>query len=158
MKNSGKRQTFATGAVRDSDETKPRIDLISPFFLERVGERMRTGAKTYGERNYELGIPISRSLASLYRHLVKYHAGERDEDHLAGAVCNLVFMIHVEEMVRRGVLPPSLLDLPKYRRHSSYHEEKAKIVPDSGVPTIRFHDDVLARWDDDGGAQPKKLE
>lgn len=37
MNDSGKRETFATGAVRDSAEGKPRADLFSPFAMERIG-------------------------------------------------------------------------------------------------------------------------
>jgi hypothetical protein len=35
-KDSGERQSFETGMVRDTQDGKPRIDLISPFFLKRM--------------------------------------------------------------------------------------------------------------------------
>jgi hypothetical protein len=41
--------------------------------------------------------------------------GDRSEDHLMGVIANATFIAHFEEMIRRGVLPPSLLDMPKYR-------------------------------------------
>jgi hypothetical protein len=36
MNDSGKRQQFSTGAVRDSNEGKPRPELISPIAEERL--------------------------------------------------------------------------------------------------------------------------
>jgi len=51
----------------------------------------------------------------MYRHLLKYQAGATDEDHLAAVFCNCMMILHFEEMLRRGVLPQSLDDLPKYQ-------------------------------------------
>ena len=114
MHDSGVRQAFPTGAVRDTADEKPRPDLTSPFALERLGEWLRLGAVKYQERNWEKGIPISRCVASLSRHLIKYQQGARDEDHMAAVMCNAMFILHNEEMVRRGVLPAELDDMPRY--------------------------------------------
>jgi len=114
MHDSGKREAFASGAVRDTAQDKPRPDLISPFAMERLGEWLRIGAQKYIERNWERGIPLSRTVASLYRHLLKYQQGAADEDHLAAIMCNAMFLTHTEEMIRRGVLPAELDDLPRY--------------------------------------------
>lgn len=46
------------------------------------------------------------------RHLLKFMAGEVDEDHLIAAVWNLMGAVTMEERVKKGVLPPELLDLP----------------------------------------------
>ncbi len=115
MHDGGKRQSFSTGAVRDTAEGKPRPDLISPFALMRLGEWLRLGAEKYNERNWEQGIPIQRCIASLYRHLLAYQAGENDEDHMAAIMCNAMFIIHNEEMIADGVLPAELDDMPVYR-------------------------------------------
>jgi hypothetical protein len=109
-----KQEVFNTGAMRDCDEGKIRPDLVSPFAMERLGELLRLGAAQYSERNYERGMPVSRCLASLYRHLIKFQQGCADEDHLAAVIFNAVAIIHVQEMVKRGVLPDSLLDMPNY--------------------------------------------
>ena len=114
MQDSGERQSFETGAVRDSAEGKSRPDLISPFATERLGNWLLLGSKKYSERNWERGIPVSRTIASLHRHLMKYQQGSKDEDHLAAIMCNAMFILHTEEMVKRGVLPESLLDMPDY--------------------------------------------
>lgn len=59
IKDSGKRQTFATGAKRDTAENKSRPDLISPFAMWRLGEHLRKGDAKYGQ---DLHIPIPRDL------------------------------------------------------------------------------------------------
>jgi hypothetical protein len=82
--------------------------------MERVGAWLGLGAEKYAERNWEKGIPNSRCIASLHRHLMKYQQGMRDEDHLAAIVFNAQAIMHNEEMIRRGVLPESLDDLPDY--------------------------------------------
>ena len=51
MHDSGKRERFASGAVRDTAQDKPRPDLISPFALERLGEWLRIGAERRGQRH-----------------------------------------------------------------------------------------------------------
>lgn len=88
---------FESGAVRDSDANKPRPDLISPWFLLRLGELMKKGAEHYGEHNWCKGIPSSQYFASLYRHLLAYASGKTDEDHLAAMAFNVMGLIHNEE-------------------------------------------------------------
>jgi hypothetical protein len=56
MLDSGKRETFETGAVRDTAEGKPRFDLFSPFAMERIGCWLEQGARKYKPRNWELGM------------------------------------------------------------------------------------------------------
>lgn len=107
-------EQFSTGAMRELSGSRMRPDLVSPFAMQRLGEHLAKGAKKYVERNWEKGIPISRCVESLYRHLLKYQMGERDEDHIAAILCNAMFVAHIEEMVKRGVLPNELLDLPDY--------------------------------------------
>ena len=114
MHDSGKRQEFATGAVRDTADNKPRPDLCSPFAEERRGEWLRLGAKKYKVRNWESGMPFSRFLESLCRHVMKYRQGDRSEDHLAAICFNAEAIMHGEEMVKRNVWPKELDDLPDY--------------------------------------------
>ena len=114
LKSSGSEEKFATGAVRDTATDKPRPDLISPFFKMRVGAWLQAGAVRYAPRNWEKGIGIERCFASLERHLVQWQLGMDDEDHLAAAACNLMFIIHNEEAVKHGILPPEIDNMPKY--------------------------------------------
>jgi hypothetical protein len=98
VKDSGKRENFNTGAVRDTSDGKPRPDLISPFFLKRLGIHMGKGAKKYSAHNWAKGIPNSRCYESCMRHLMQFAMGDRTEDHLAAAAFNIMAMIHNEEV------------------------------------------------------------
>ena len=119
--DSGKREEFSTGAVRDVANLKPRPDLISPFFLMRLGTHLRKGAAKYSEWNWAKGIPSSRCYASCMRHLMAYAMGETDEDHLAAAAFNIMAIIHNEETAGSvRLIPPAedgrLNDMPRFSR------------------------------------------
>jgi len=114
IKKSGKERTFKTGAIRDNCDEKPALELISPIFEERLGNWLQKGAIRYGPRNWEKGIPMEASLASLKRHIRSYQEGKIDEDHLSAAACNIMFLIHTEVMIKRGILPKELAYKPNY--------------------------------------------
>ncbi len=114
MEDSGSRDTFSTGCVRDNGENKPRPDLISPFAKFRLGEWLRLGAEKYDERNWEKGMSISRCLEAIDRHYCQYQMGMRNEDHIAAVMCNAMFIMHYEEMIKIGHLPNTLDDRPSY--------------------------------------------
>ena len=118
LKDSGKREQFSTGAVRDTATDKPRPDLISPFFLERLGEHLRKGAIKYQPWTWAKGIPSSRCYESAMRHLMRYAQGYTDEDHLAAAAFNIMAIIHNEETANnvRLIVEPTdqLNDMPKF--------------------------------------------
>ena len=59
IKDSGDRHEFASGAVRDMQEGKGRCDLLPPAAILRLARHFEAGAKKYGERNWEKGIPIN---------------------------------------------------------------------------------------------------
>jgi len=110
LKDSGDRREFASGAVRDMASDKERPDLMSPFAIRRVGRWLGLGARKYGERNWEKGIPCSVCFASLMRHAFKYAMGWRDEDHLSAIIFNAQAIIHFEETCRAD-----LDDMPHYQ-------------------------------------------
>jgi hypothetical protein len=114
LQDSGQHQQFATGARRDTPADKYRPELISPMFIRRLGAWLAKGAAKYDSRNWEKGIPMDRTMASLLRHINEYREGNTDEDHLAAVACNIMFLIHTEEMVSRGKLPAELNDVPHY--------------------------------------------
>ena len=97
LKFSGKKDTYDTGATRDSSEGKGRYDLISPLFLRRIAIVLEKGAKNHGDNNWQKGIPYSRLIDSAFRHISQFNCGMDDEDHLAQAVTNLMFLIHFQE-------------------------------------------------------------
>lgn len=111
LKDSGERQEFSTGAVRDTATGKGRFDLISPIFLRRLARVLEKGAAKYGERNWEKGQPLGRYLDSALRHINCVLLKQRDEDHAAQAAWNLHALIHTAEMVASGQLPADLDDI-----------------------------------------------
>lgn len=112
LKDSGQRQQWETGSQRDTRAGKGRFDLISPRFVKRLALVLEKGAVKYGDRNWEKGQPLSRYLDSALRHINCYLMGMRDEDHLAQAAWNIHSLIHTQELVWAGQLPPELDDLP----------------------------------------------
>mgnify|MGYP000906022844 CR=1 FL=1 len=96
IKDSGNRHEFESGAVRDMQEGKGRCDLLPPYALLRLARHFEAGAKKYGERNWEKGIPVNSFIDSAMRHTLKYMAGEKDEDHLCAAAWNLVCAMETE--------------------------------------------------------------
>ena len=112
MVDSGAREDFASGAVRDSGTNKVRPDLISPLAELRLGEWCGAGAVKYTPWNWAKGIPASRCFESLKRHVAKYAAGMDDEDHVAAIMWNAMAIIHNEEAVKLGLLPEEMDDMP----------------------------------------------
>ena len=81
LKDSGKRQEFTTGAIRDTAEGKGRYDLISPIATKRLAIVLEKGAKKYSSRNWERGMNLGRLIDSAKRHLDQFLEGNRGEDH-----------------------------------------------------------------------------
>ncbi len=111
VQDSGEREEFDTGSVRDTRKGKGRYDLVSPIGLRRLAVHYENGAAKYGDKNWEKGQPVSRYLDSAIRHLYSYLAGSRDEDHLAAVAWNAFAAIHTIEKVALGELPKELDDV-----------------------------------------------
>ena len=114
VKDSGKRQSFNTGSVRDTNDGKPRFDLISLIALYRLAMHYANGAKKYGDRNWEKGQPLSRYIESAERHLFKEKMGFTDEDHASALIWNIMAYIHTKTLIQTGDLPSELDNMPKY--------------------------------------------
>lgn len=112
VKDSGKRQNFKTGSVRDTQEGKGRYDLLPFYALERLARHFENGANKYNANNWRLGQPLSRYMDSGLRHSFGYLRGETDEDHLAAACWNLMCLMETQEMIEKGLLPKELGDIP----------------------------------------------
>jgi len=95
-KDSGKREEFTSGAVRDTQDNKPRYDLIPPKGLRRVADLYARGAVKYEDHNWRKGMPSTRFMASMMRHAEAYRAGDRDEDHIAAVIFNALALIEFE--------------------------------------------------------------
>lgn len=127
VKDSGKRQEFNTGAVRDDQEDKGRYDLIPPIVEERLAKHYESGAKKYGDNNFRLGMPIKRYVDSARRHLNKYRMGMTDEDHLIAAIWNLAGIVETEYLIGMGFLPEELAD-GNYYSKDVYEREKKELL------------------------------
>ena len=117
-KDSGKREAFETGSVRDTQEGKPRWDLVPWETFERVVGLYTRGAEKYGDDNWRKGQPMKRTLASLFRHLFQWIKGDKDEDHGAAVVWNMLSLMWHEDN------KPELDDI---------HEQTTNNTTDSGV-------------------------
>lgn len=103
-KDSGKRKNFVSGMVRDTDEDKPRYDLIMPengqSMIMRWAELMARGASKYGERNWEKANSeeeLKRFKGSACRHFFQWMRGEEDEDHASAVFFNIQAYEYVKE-------------------------------------------------------------
>lgn len=105
VKDSGERVEYSTGMRRDTDEGKPRYDLVMPLLMEedmltRWAIHMAKGAKKYGDRNWELAHTLEeaqRFRASAFRHFVQWFKGAQDEDHAAAVFFNIQCYEYVKE-------------------------------------------------------------
>lgn len=108
LKDSGVREAFPTGSVRDTREGKGRFDLIPPMALRRLAAVYEKGAAKYGEDNWQKGQPLSRFLDSAMRHTTAVLEGLEDEDHVFQAVWNLIAYAWTKENV--NATPTPVLD------------------------------------------------
>lgn len=91
-RDSGKREHFDSGMVRDTADGKPRYDLIPEPMLTRWAELMERGAKKYGENNWLFAnseAEMNRFRASAWRHFVAWSRGDTDEDHAVAVFYNI---------------------------------------------------------------------
>lgn len=98
-KDSGVRNEYDSGMVRDTNGGKPRFDLMIPkgipfeeLYLTRVARLYERGAVKYAPRNWEKANSqeeLDRALESAFRHFMQWYAGELDEDHAAAVFFNI---------------------------------------------------------------------
>ncbi len=135
VKDSGKRQDFSSGAVRDTQDGKgdysalplgwvhdlvkqmqirnqpsDRVDLLPVEELLRLASVYGKGSQKYGDFNWQRGMPMSRYASSIQRHLKDFALGDASEDHLMQAAWNCFAMAWTETAVRAGRLPRELGD------------------------------------------------
>jgi hypothetical protein len=73
--DSGERQTFGSGMVRDTATNKPRYDLIDRHMLRRWADHMGKGAVKYKPNNWKRAAThdeLWRFVESAMRHLLQY--------------------------------------------------------------------------------------
>ena len=106
IKDSGNRREFSTGAVRDIQEGKGRMDLLPWAAIMEVSKHCENGAVKYGEHNIDRGIPTHSLADSALRHIAKWVEGWDDEPHLLAAAWNLLWAIQMELKM------PEMCDIP----------------------------------------------
>lgn len=126
MKFKGKKKAnkYNNGAIRDNNEGKGSYELISPYANKRTAIVMQKGAAQKGERNWENGIPFSRLIQSIERHTQQIKMGCTDEDHAAHCRANIDMLMHEQEMIKMGILPKELDNLPHYEQKRENNNKK----------------------------------
>ena len=106
VKDSGKREEFAGGMVRDTSEGKLNyMRIMEGPMLDRWADHLEKGAVKYPDT--ELGIAnwtLANDSAALYRykmsalrHMMQWIRGDRDEDHAAAIFFNVNGGEHVRD-------------------------------------------------------------
>ena len=93
IKDSGQRQEFSGGMVRDVTDGKVDYSLIydGPMF-DRWAEHLTKGAKKYARQNWLLAQgeeELLRYKISAARHFRQWMRGDFDEDHAAAVFFNI---------------------------------------------------------------------
>jgi len=114
IKDSGNRQAFSTGAVRDIQAGKGRYDLLPMFALKKLTQHFENGGAKYGYDNWQKGIPLTRMLDSAIRHAFKALSGLEDEDHLSAAAWNILCALDLKYRAKLGMVPSEIDNIPKY--------------------------------------------
>jgi hypothetical protein len=113
LKDSGARQDFGTGSVRDLGTGKGSYDLLQEYGIHAVAMQLERGKDKYGWRNWEKGQPLARYIESARRHLGYHMMGLRDEPHMAAAIWNLMCYVDTDARIKTGRLPQELDDMPQ---------------------------------------------
>lgn len=114
LKDGGTRVDAGSGGLKEETGMRGAYELISPIARQRLAVHLEKGAKKYAPRNWEKGIKFARLIQALQRHTDQFLARMDDEDHLAAIMCNVMFLMHYEEMITSGKLPIELDDRPDY--------------------------------------------
>lgn len=112
IKDSGDRQEYSSGMVREGEGDRPMFSLLFPkdvpyadTFLTACANHLAKGAKKYSVRNWESANTEEeeeRFCSSLLRHTIQAVLGEDDEDHYAAAFFNLLALHTIRYKMRNG--------------------------------------------------------
>lgn len=112
LKDTGAREEFGTGSVRDKQRGKGAFQLVPDWVIWLVSRIYEEGAIKYASRNWEMGQPLSQYIKSAQNHLAKLKVGMRDEPHASQAVWNLMAYIFTAWLIRIGARDQALNDMP----------------------------------------------
>jgi hypothetical protein len=107
IKDSGKREEFTSGMVRDvaTDKIDYTLVLDGPMF-KRWAQHLTAGAKKYAKRNWMQASGTAerdRFKESALRHFIDWYYGKRDEDHGAAVMFNINGAEFVDERLEKMV-------------------------------------------------------
>jgi hypothetical protein len=132
VKDSGKREQFESGMVRDTTEGKTDYTLVldGPMF-KRWAVHLTKGAVKYKKRNWMQAngeAEYDRFRESALRHFLQWIEGDRDEDHAAAVMFNIngaeyVSQRMTEEINARAALYDSKLNASLDKLYSEYKKE-----------------------------------
>jgi hypothetical protein len=92
-KDSGEREKYQNGMVRDTQKDKDRFDLCDKSMYLRWAQLMARGAEKYGDNNWRKAASkeeLDRFKSSAERHFMYWLMGIDDEDHAAATWFNIV--------------------------------------------------------------------
>ena len=93
VKDSGERQQFDSGMVRDVTDEKINWSLVADGpLLKRWAIHLTKGAVKYEPRNWLKANSVEewdRFRESAYRHFMQWYYGATDEDHAAATAFNM---------------------------------------------------------------------
>jgi hypothetical protein len=103
IKDSGKREEFTSGMVRDTADDKTDYTLIldGPMF-DRWAVHLTKGAKKYAKRNWMKAsgdAEYQRFKESALRHFLQWYRGDVDEDHASAVYFNINGAEYVKEKI-----------------------------------------------------------
>ncbi len=125
MRHSDKKDTFETGAQRDSEEGKGCPSLISPVLIHRLGILLQKGAEHYGADNWMKGMKYRRTANSMVRHMFQWLACDEDEAHLAAIAFGVMCLITYAEQLKQASSPLERMEVSQDDRC----KELKKILP-----------------------------
>ncbi len=114
-KDSGEREVFSSGMMRDSEPKTLEPGLIPVEMLVRWAELMGRGALKYEARNWEKASTpeeLDRMQRSAFRHFLQWLRGDTDEDHAAAVFFNIAGAEHIRVALLKTSERVSSLDKP----------------------------------------------
>ena len=119
MKDSGEREYYANGFMREPDANKPAFHLLLPKgipypeqMMTRFAVHMAKGALKYSDRNWERGIgeaELERAKAALLRHVMQYVNDELDEDHASAIWFNVMQIEYITYKLKEQAIEATKL-------------------------------------------------
>lgn len=109
MSEKLKLKSFSTGSKRQDKTNKGRFDLIPYEPLKQLAIHFEKGGLVHGDRNWELGQPLSTYLSSGKRHAMQTGI-EWNEEHAIAACWNFFCLIQTVQWIKEGKLSKDLDD------------------------------------------------